>query len=140
MNLPLSEGDNNKDVKTLQKSLLALGEGYAVPTSGVFGASTAAAVRQFQQSRDLRVTGFVDQQTWDALQKASAGSKFMSSAMNVFSFVQPFAQNALQGPPPYTPTDMSLPPEEAGPDWLLISGVALGGLVLLGGFVYVLRK
>jgi peptidoglycan hydrolase-like protein with peptidoglycan-binding domain len=37
------------------------------PDNGTFGAPTEAAVRQFQTTRRLPVTGIVDQRTWTAL-------------------------------------------------------------------------
>lgn len=38
-----------------------------VPPDGIFGSSTTAAVREFQQESNLPITGIVDRATWDAI-------------------------------------------------------------------------
>ena len=44
-------------------------EGSAAPLvpDGIFGAQTAAAVREYQQQHCLPVTGIADQRTWNAI-------------------------------------------------------------------------
>ena len=44
-----------------------------VDIDGIFGQNTAAAVRAFQQTFDIPVTGEVDLETWDALYKTYIG-------------------------------------------------------------------
>jgi hypothetical protein len=39
----------------------------ALPVDGVYGAKTTATVRQFQESLNLKPTGIVDEDTWEAL-------------------------------------------------------------------------
>jgi peptidoglycan hydrolase-like protein with peptidoglycan-binding domain len=59
------QGDQQHPVQTLQYLLRA--RGHAVAVDGVFGPATAAAVRAFQQSRNLAADGIVGPQTWSAL-------------------------------------------------------------------------
>jgi hypothetical protein len=62
----LRQGMSGPDVRFLQELLMELGF-FAGPADGFFGASTAQAVRAFQQSRGLRVDGIVGPQTRAAL-------------------------------------------------------------------------
>ncbi len=61
----LQQGNSSQDVLTLQQRLKA--NRYSVPTTGVFDAQTAQAVRQFQWDAKLPVDGIVGPQTWYAL-------------------------------------------------------------------------
>lgn len=65
--LPLRHGDQGPAVDDLHQRLLRLG---ADPGSGVYDASTEAAVRDFQQERGIRVDGICGRQTWAALVEA----------------------------------------------------------------------
>lgn len=53
-------------IRSLQYLLREHGHG-EVAVDGIFGPITAAAVRDFQHSRDLAVDGLVGDQTWPAL-------------------------------------------------------------------------
>ena len=57
----LQKGDKGPDVKKIQEALLA--RGYRIGTDGDFGPGTENAVKQFQQSQGLGVTGVVDKET-----------------------------------------------------------------------------
>ncbi len=59
----LAEGSRSAAVKTVQQVV------GGVAVDGVFGPSTARAVRSFQRSAGLAVTGIVDERTWDALEE-----------------------------------------------------------------------
>lgn len=59
------QGDQQHPVQTLQYLLRA--GGHSVTVDGVFGPQTDAAVRAFQQQRNLLVDGIVGPQTWSAL-------------------------------------------------------------------------
>lgn len=59
------QGAKNDTVTTLQYLLLA--HGHTVTVDGVFGAQTGAAVRAYQQTRNLVEDGVVGPQTWHAL-------------------------------------------------------------------------
>ena len=59
------QGDQEHPVQTLQYLLRARGHNLTV--DGIFGASTDAAVRAFQQQRGLAVDGIVGPNTWSAL-------------------------------------------------------------------------
>ncbi|HEY6740135.1 MAG TPA: penicillin-insensitive murein endopeptidase [Actinopolymorphaceae bacterium] len=60
-----SSGNRGVDVLAIQYLLRAAG--HDAPTDGVFGASTDAAVRAFQQAKGLGVDGIVGPNTWGAL-------------------------------------------------------------------------
>jgi carboxyl-terminal processing protease len=60
----LKRGDKSEDVADLQK-LLGMKVGNGI---GVFDGLTEAAVRSFQRSKRLPVTGIADSSTWRALE------------------------------------------------------------------------
>ena len=60
-----SLGNRGVDVKALQGLLME--RGAAIRVDGIFGATTAAAVRYFQTAKGLPVTGQADERTWVAL-------------------------------------------------------------------------
>ena len=57
----LQKGDKSPEVKKIQEALVA--RGYKIGTDGDFGPGTENAVKQFQQSQGLGVTGVVDKET-----------------------------------------------------------------------------
>ena len=61
----LFHGDQQHPVKTLQH--LLRGRGHNLTVDGVFGPSTDAAVRAFQQQKGLAVDGIAGPNTWSAL-------------------------------------------------------------------------
>jgi peptidoglycan hydrolase-like protein with peptidoglycan-binding domain len=61
----VQEGDQGHPVKTLQYLLRARGK--TVTVDGIFGPKTAAAVRAFQQDKNLTQDGDVGPNTWSAL-------------------------------------------------------------------------
>lgn len=67
---PLTIGSSGDDVKKAQEWLTLAGLGLKI--DGVFGQATDAAVRAFQQSSSLPVTGIVDQPVFSALAGAIA--------------------------------------------------------------------
>ena len=73
----LSEGSVGVEVQNVQYLLSYLAEFYntipPVSIDGVFGPATAAAVRAFQSTFDLPVTGEVDFATWDVLYRTYLG-------------------------------------------------------------------
>ena len=58
-------GEQQHPVKTLQ--YLLRGRGHNLTVDGIFGSSTDAAVRAFQQQKGLAVDGVVGPNTWSAL-------------------------------------------------------------------------
>ena len=65
-------GQRSRGVRDVQQRLLGLG--FAIETGerpGVFGTTTEAAVREFQQRRGLVVDGLVGDETWRELVEAS---------------------------------------------------------------------
>lgn len=75
----LRVGSTGSDVTDLQQMLVQLE--YNVTVDGTFGNGTASAVRDFQSSFGLEVTGQVDRETWDAL-KSSVESRAALPAMH----------------------------------------------------------
>lgn len=129
--LPVSSGTSD-DVKTIQSKLKTLG--YTSVVTGTWGGTTTTGVRSFQTDYDLPVTGSVDQVTWDLLMAKGGGAK----ATNILSDVASFA-TGLFGPPapPAAAASQAPPPEEETNNMpLIIGGVALGAVVLIGGFIY----
>lgn len=59
------KGDRDHPVLTLQHLLRA--RQHTVAADGIFGPRTDAAVRAFQEQKDLAVDGIVGQRTWSAL-------------------------------------------------------------------------
>ena len=55
----------NKHVLALQRALGA--HGFTIEADATFGFQTQKAVMRFQSEHDLRPTGVVDQETWEAL-------------------------------------------------------------------------
>jgi hypothetical protein len=75
---PLARGKKGDLVLWAQQHLK--GAGQSVPVDGQFGASTEAAVRNFQTSSGLSATGTIDTATWQALlQHAPVAAKWSSS-------------------------------------------------------------
>ncbi len=70
----ISEGDRGAEVWAVQRRLQARGFDPGAIDS-VFGARTTKAVRAFQQSVGLTVTGIVDEATWTSLAKPSFASR-----------------------------------------------------------------
>lgn len=66
---PIAIGARGNEVRVVQK-LLADGGFYAGAIDGIFGPVTAKAVKQFQRSSDLKVTGIVDKETFAYLNRA----------------------------------------------------------------------
>ncbi|CAB5220379.1 N-acetylmuramoyl-L-alanine amidase domain [uncultured Caudovirales phage] len=65
MSQVLSSGSSGGAVMIAQNSLNA--KGYTLTVDGVFGPQTDAAVRKFQQDRQLTADGIIGPQTWSAL-------------------------------------------------------------------------
>lgn len=63
----LRYGDTGSDVKKLQMFLKALG--YSLEADGEFGNITKGVVSKFQNGSNLKATGIMDKDTWEALLK-----------------------------------------------------------------------
>lgn len=66
----LASGTEGEAVRDLQQRLADLGFETSPAEVGIFGDSTAAAVRAFQSARGLRVDGVCGRQTWSSLVEA----------------------------------------------------------------------
>ncbi|TVR27798.1 MAG: hypothetical protein EA389_01980 [Ilumatobacter sp.] len=78
----LAAGTVGNNVRALQQALLAAGISFPGGDDGIFGPATANAVKEFQASRDLPVSGRVDQQTADALAAQAPPAPATSSGSN----------------------------------------------------------
>jgi peptidoglycan hydrolase-like protein with peptidoglycan-binding domain len=61
----VSKGDRNHPVTTMQYLLRE--HGHSIDADGIFGPATDAAVRAFQQSKNLTVDGDLGPKTWSTL-------------------------------------------------------------------------
>ena len=66
----LKYGSRGSEVRRLQEALNKAG--YQLDTDGIYGEKTRSAVRKYQRANGLGVDGIVGDQTWGALNKASA--------------------------------------------------------------------
>jgi peptidoglycan hydrolase-like protein with peptidoglycan-binding domain len=67
MNPTLRQGDHGEDVSRLQQ--LLEGAGFSPgPIDGMFGPRTEAAVRAFQEAKQLVADGIAGPDTWDMFQ------------------------------------------------------------------------
>lgn len=73
----LSEGDVGSEVNNVQYLLAYLAQFYntipSVAVDGIYGSATADAVRSFQRTFELPVTGEVDLPTWDIMYRTYIG-------------------------------------------------------------------
>eukprot|EP00743_Colponemidia_sp_Colp-15_P007614 GILK01008238.1.p1 GENE.GILK01008238.1~~GILK01008238.1.p1 ORF type:complete len:862 (-),score=152.90 GILK01008238.1:137-2356(-) len=65
--LKLGQDQHEEDVKVLQYKLHILLPDAPLTVDGVFGDSTEAAVKSFQEKNNLEANGFVDETVWNAL-------------------------------------------------------------------------
>lgn len=135
----LAVGSNGDDVKRAQKKLAAIG--FSVPTSGTYGSSTESAVRDFQSSQDIPSTGKIDEVTWDLLMKQGGTVQTMNTLTSIGQFgtglATGFSASTAPAPPPMAAYE-EVPEDET--DWLLIGGVAVGGLVFVGGLAWLVSR
>ena len=74
---PMERGAKGARVEDLQKTLIALGFGLPAGADGDYGGQTVDAVKAFQSSVSLPVTGKLDKQTFEevSLRKLQPGKK-----------------------------------------------------------------
>ena len=79
----LERGANGAQVETAQETLLALGFALPAGSDGDFGGQTESAVKAFQSSVGLPLTGKVDKRTFDLLlgMRPQAGKKLWDDAV-----------------------------------------------------------
>ncbi len=76
----IEKGEKSEEVKKYQERLIKLG--YLVSEAdGIFGNSTIAAVKRFQDRNGLVIDGYLGPQTKDALMKADAESNALAYGM-----------------------------------------------------------
>ena len=72
---------------------------------GIFGAQTAAAVREYQQQHCLPVTGIADQRTWNAIY-ASYAALIAADALPMQTAFFPPESDTVLKPVSYTHLDV----------------------------------
>jgi peptidoglycan hydrolase-like protein with peptidoglycan-binding domain len=71
---PLAQGDIGGQVHKAQDALFKLGfDDFKI--NGRFGSVMSKAVRRFQESRGLRITGEIDSRTWESLFQPDVNTK-----------------------------------------------------------------
>lgn len=83
----LQYGDSGKYVSQLQAILN--NKGFSGPQTGFFGHSTQTAVKSYQTSRGLAVTGVVDKETWEALKADKSAIEANSKMAQAVAFAKP---------------------------------------------------
>lgn len=67
---PYKYCDSGSDVRSIQQALVR--NGYSVDVDGYYGPGTRAAVKRYQSSQGLLVTGQVNTSTWSSLMSGDA--------------------------------------------------------------------
>lgn len=83
----LQYGDSGKNVSQLQMVLNQ--KGFSGPQTGFFGTSTQTAVKAYQNSRGLAVTGIVDKDTWEALKTDKTAIENVGEVAQAVAFAKP---------------------------------------------------
>lgn len=120
----LRVGDSGEAVRQLQMELSRIGT-FNSAEDGVYGPSTEAAVRQFQQQQGLTPDGVVGPQTWQAL--ALAQTPITLFAPEILSEVSLLT---------FTPLTFSQPAPPPSPLWLLLMPL----IPLIGGALTYLQR
>ncbi len=85
--VPLRLGDAGNAVETIQDELNRIAQNYpAIPKitdpDGIFGVTTEAAVRSFQEIFNLPVTGIIDKATWYRIKRYYTGVKGLAELVS----------------------------------------------------------
>ena len=83
----LKIGDAGNDVEIIQEELNRIGQNYpAIPKitdpDGIFGVTTEAAVKSFQEIFNLPVTGVIDKATWYRIKRYYTGVKSLAELVS----------------------------------------------------------
>jgi len=98
--MPRASAQDRGDVKKVQESLRDKGY-YKVPVDGIMGPQTRAAIRQYQQSENLPVTGRLDGETAGKLGVGpeSEGGIFKGAGQEVGAGGKELGHEMKQGKP-----------------------------------------
>lgn len=146
----------NSTVQELQELLISKGYTSVGTADGWFGTNTETAVKQFQTASGLPATGVVDAGTWGKLYESGSGStskadKTANTWNSIFSAITQGVQafGPMVGPKQdYTPGPGTVPPTP-GPvvqtpaksfPWGTVAIVGVGGLILVGGLIFVMKR
>lgn len=67
----IKKGSKGNDIKLIQESLQDMGFYIGDSADGIFGSQTMVAVKNFQSSRNLPITGIIDQKTMQEIEKVA---------------------------------------------------------------------
>ena len=163
----LGPGDSGSSVSDLQRLLITVyGPGslgsWGPNKDGIdgdfgqSGSDTHNRVKQFQAANGLPATGVVDAGTWGKLYESGSGStskadKTANTWNSIFSAITQGVQafGPMVGPKQdYTPGPGTVPPTP-GPvvqtpaksfPWGTVAIVGVGGLILVGGLIFVMKR
>jgi peptidoglycan hydrolase-like protein with peptidoglycan-binding domain len=127
--MPCASAQDHGDIKKVQETLRDKGY-YTAPVDGVMGPQTRAAIRQYQQSENLPVTGHLDGATAGKLGVGpeSAGGEFKGAGRDVGAGGQGFGHEMKQGKPVAAGKDLGEGVGQGGKD--VGKGVGKGGKVV----------
>jgi len=123
---PRASALDRGDVKKVQETLRDKGY-YTAPVDGIMGPQTRAAIRQYQQSENLPVTGHLDGETAGKLGVGpeSAGGDFKGAGHEVGAGGQGFGHEMKEGKPVAAGKDLGEGVGQGGKD--VGKGVGEGG-------------
>jgi len=124
--MPRAFAQDRGDIKKVQETLRDKGY-YTAPVDGLMGPQTRAAIRQYQQSENLPVTGHLDGATAGKLGVGpeSAGGEFKGAGRDVGAGGQGFGHEMKQGKPVAAGKDLGEGIGQGGKD--VGKGVGKGG-------------
>jgi len=124
--MPRASAQDRGDIKKVQETLRDKGY-YTAPVDGLMGPQTRAAIRQYQQSENLPVTGHLDGATAGKLGVGpeSAGGEFKGAGRDVGAGGQGFGHEMKQGKPVAAGKDLGEGVGQGGKD--VGKGVGKGG-------------
>lgn len=142
-------GGIDATLQRAQQALLARGISVGPDgADGLWGTNTANAVKTFQASQGLPITGVIDSATQQALFGGQSSAKGGGAAEFLTKIFSGFAQGYNPPPVMTSATGTGLPgqpgypgqlPSKPTPGWVMPVAV-VGGLALVGGLVFMAMK
>ena len=126
---------SGKDVEYMQKLL-------GTPQTGEYDNALNTAVKNFQrtQMNDDLPTGVIDQSTWNSIVAVKGGERKAAAVSSGISLVTGVLQGAFSSNVPTDISTTSAPPPPSSTNWMLIGGLAVAGLIVVGGGIYFLTR
>lgn len=92
----LKYGSKGNDVKILQQKLKDYGY-FKGTVNGIFGNETKNAVIKYQQTKKLKITGIVEQSTWNLLNKSTSSNTSKTSQVGTKQVTFKILQKGMSG-------------------------------------------